>query len=55
MGRMKPSPKEEGLANWLGHLKRFALYKQILTRAEVIASSLVLRELLRWLLHLIRV
>ena len=54
MGRMKPSPKEEGPANWLGHLKRFATERQILTRAGVIASSFALRELLRWLLHLIR-
>ncbi len=54
MGRMKPSPNEEGPASWLGHLKRFALYKQILTRAVVIASSFALRELLQWLLHLIR-
>ena len=55
MGRMNiPSPNEEGPANWLGHLKRFAKDKRILTRAGVIASSFALRELLRWLLHMIR-
>ena len=55
MGGMNiPSPIEEGPAKWLGRLTRFATDKQTLTRAGVIASSLALRELLRWLLHLIR-
>jgi len=54
MGRMKPSPKEEGPAKWLSRLKRFANNKQILTRVGVIASSLALRELLRWLVHVMR-
>ena len=55
MGRINiPSPEEKGPAKWLGHLKRFATDKRTLTRAEVIASSFALRELLRWLLHMIR-
>jgi len=55
MGRMNiPSPEEKGPANWLGLLVRFALSKRTLTRAGVIASSIALRELLRWLLHMIR-
>jgi hypothetical protein len=55
MGRMNiPSPKEKGPANWLGLLVRFATSKRILTRVGVIASSIALRELLRWLLHMIR-
>jgi hypothetical protein len=51
---MKPSPKEEGPAKWLSRLKSFANNKQILTRVGVIASSFALRELLRWLLHVMR-
>jgi len=55
MGRMNiPLPEEKGPAKWLGLLKRFALDKRILTRVGVIASSIALRELLRWLLHMIR-
>jgi len=49
-----PSPKEEGSAKWLSRLTRFATNKRTLTRAGVIASSFALRELLRWLLHMIR-
>jgi hypothetical protein len=49
-----PSPKEEGPAKWLSRLKRFATNEQTLTRAGVIASSFALRELLRWLLHVMR-
>ena len=44
MGRMNiPSPNEEGPANWLGLLVRFATDKRTLTRAGVIASSFALR------------